>query len=107
VEFATCGFAVEPPIDLYLLAVDPAVPGSRFAAQRRQVRDAPLAQTLPREQADLDLRLIQPTAMGRRVVRSETVPDLAAELLAAQICQTWWSRPGSVPLIAIKKITLS
>jgi hypothetical protein len=46
-----------------------------------------LAHSLTGEQADLDLRLVQPTAVFRGVVHGETLPQQAADLLAEPVHQ--------------------
>lgn len=67
--------------------IDAAIPGRRFSSPHREVGEAPPPQALARRQADLDLRLIQPAAVFRRVVGREKAPDLVAEFLAARIGQ--------------------
>jgi hypothetical protein len=42
---------------------------------------------LPRELANLDLGLNESTSVSGRVVNGESVPDLAAELLAIEVGQ--------------------
>ena len=44
-----------------------------------------MSQTLPREDAYFDFRLIEPTAVDRRVVNGEPVPDLAAKFYTVQV----------------------
>lgn len=59
----------------------------RFPLQCRQIRDSPSPETLPREQSDFDLSLIEPASVSRRVVYREAVPDLIADLLTEQFGQ--------------------
>jgi hypothetical protein len=42
------------------------------------------AKALARQDADFDLRLIEPTSMSGHVVNRESVPDFATELFAEQ-----------------------
>ena len=46
-----------------------------------------MPETLPGEDPDFDLRLIQPTAVRRRVMDPEAIPDFAAHFHAIQISQ--------------------
>src|SRR5215831_156072 len=70
--------AVEAPVDPGAGAIDAERPGAGFAAQGLEVRDSAAAQALTREQADFDLRLVEPTAVDGRVVHGEALPELAA-----------------------------
>ena len=45
-----------------------------------QVRDSAPAEALPREQADFDFRLVEPTSVLRGEVNREAIPNLAAHL---------------------------
>jgi hypothetical protein len=74
-------------VDLGAGAIHPTIPGSAFPAQSLEVRDSPGAEALPREHADFDFGLIEPTSVNGRVVNGESVPDLAADLLAKEIGQ--------------------
>jgi hypothetical protein len=51
-------------------------------------------QTLPREHPDLDLRLIQPTAVGRHVMDSEPIPDFRRHFRAPARFPSGRSRRG-------------
>src|ERR1035437_2844006 len=77
----------EPPVDLGPFLVGLPLPCLGFPLQRRQIRNPPRAQTLPREHAEFDLRLIEPTPVFRRVVHAEPIPDIPALLLAAAVGQ--------------------
>ncbi len=79
-ELATGCFAVEFPVDFGPVAIHSAIPRSGFPAQSLQIRDSSASQALPREDADFDFRLIEPGAVGRRVMNGEAVPDFAADL---------------------------
>ena len=46
-----------------------------------------MAQTLPREDPDFDLRLIQPASVGRRVMNREAAPDFGGHFDAEDIRQ--------------------
>ena len=46
-----------------------------------------MPQTLPREDPDFDLRLIQPTAVSGRVVDGEAIPDFGGHFRAKGIRQ--------------------
>jgi len=70
----------EGPVDLEALVVDGLVPGAAFGAKFAQAGDAAGAQTLAAEEANLDLRLIQPTGMLRGVVDGKATPQLVAFL---------------------------
>jgi hypothetical protein len=52
---------------------------------RLRIRRFP--QTLPRKHPDFNLRLIQPTAAGRRVMDSEPIPDFRRHFRTKDICQ--------------------
>ena len=73
---------MELPVDFDSVAVHPPVPGFGFSLQRLEVGDSSLAQTLAGKQADLDFRLIQPTAVRGSVVDRKARPDLAPELFS-------------------------
>ncbi|HEY5176742.1 MAG TPA: hypothetical protein VII95_21130, partial [Terriglobales bacterium] len=60
-EFLSCLPAIEFPVDPDMMAIHAAVPCARLFAKGANSPDPALAQALPGEQADLDLRLIQPT----------------------------------------------
>ena len=77
----------EPPVDPGPLLVGPPVPGLGLPLQRFQIRNPSRAQTLPRVQAEFDLRLIEPTSVFRCVVDAEQVPDIPALLLAEMVGQ--------------------
>src|ERR1035437_1562888 len=68
VELPACLSTREPPVDGDLITVHSPVPGPGFPPQVAERGDSSLAQTLPGEQADLNLGLIQPTAVFRRVM---------------------------------------
>jgi hypothetical protein len=73
--------AGEPPVDFDTVPVDLAAPGPRFQFQDGQAWDSAPSQTLPGEQADLDLCMVQPASVRRSVVNREAVPEIAALLL--------------------------
>ena len=75
-EFAAGRFPIELPGDLKAITIHPPIPGLGFPAQSLQSGDSSVTQTLPREDPNLNLRLIEPTAVGRRVMDREAVPDL-------------------------------
>ena len=77
----------EPPVDLGPLVVGLPVPGLGFPLQRTQIRNSSRAQTLPRVEAEFDLRLIEPTSVFWRVVHAEPVPDIPTLLLAEVVGQ--------------------
>ena len=68
------------PVDLDLIAVHTAVPGVTLTAKRLEVWDSPIAEALPREQTNFDLRLVEPTAVFWGVVYGKTIPDLGDHL---------------------------
>src|ERR1700756_863756 len=76
---------VEAPVDPGAGAIDAAIPGAGFAAQGLEVGDSAAAEALAREQADFDLRLVEPTAVDRRVVHGEAFPEFAASLAAITV----------------------
>ena len=78
-------FAVKPPVDLRAGAIHPAIPCQNLPPQDFQVGNSSGSETLPREDADFDFRLIEPAAVSGCVVNGEAVPDLAADLLAEQV----------------------
>ena len=79
--------AIELPVDFDSCAIHSAVPGTRFPAQRLQVRDSSGAEALTRQDADFDFGLVQPASVSWRVVNGETVPDFAADVVPEQVCQ--------------------
>jgi hypothetical protein len=86
-ELAAGRFAVKSPVDSDLLAIHPAIPGARFPLQRLQIGYTSFAETLAGQQADLDLRLIQPASMSGRVVDGEAIPDPVSRRLAVVVGQ--------------------
>jgi hypothetical protein len=62
-EFLSCLPAIEFPVDPGTMAIHAAVPCARLFAKGAKIPDPAFAQALPGEQADLDLRLIQPIPM--------------------------------------------
>ena len=73
--------AVELPVDLDLIAVHTAVPGATLSmAKRLEVWDSPIAEALPREQTNFDLRLVESPAVFWGVVNGKTIPDLCAHV---------------------------
>jgi len=52
---------VELPGDLDAITINPAIPGRSFPAQSLEIWNPAVAQTLPREDPDFSLGLIQPT----------------------------------------------
>jgi hypothetical protein len=86
-KLATGGFAVELPVDFDAIPVHPPIPGSRFATQGVKIGDSAATQTLPAEEPDFNLRLIEPTSMLRGVVDREAVPDLGGHLSAENVAE--------------------
>jgi len=58
-ELAAGGLAVELPVDVDAITIHPPIPGSHFSAQDLEVLDPSGAQTLSREDPDLDFRLVE------------------------------------------------
>ena len=56
------------------------VPGSGFALQDGKGRDSSFTEALPSEKADLNLGLIQPTAVFGRVMDRQPVPEFGTFL---------------------------
>ena len=81
-EFTTRGSAVEFPVDRDAVTVHPPVPSFGLSAQPLQIGDSPTTQALPREDADFDLRLIEPTAVSGRVMDGEAIPDFCSHFRA-------------------------
>src|SRR4051794_22818709 len=67
--------AGEGPVDLESLSIDRAIPGGGIGAQSRQGWETPRAEALTGEDANFDLRLIEPAGMFGRVVDGEATPD--------------------------------
>ena len=61
------------------------MPGPNLLAQGLQIGNSSGAEALPGEDADFDLRLIEPTSVSGCVVNRESAPDFAADLLAEQV----------------------
>ena len=83
------GSAVEFPVDLDLVTVHAAVPYPGFAAKRSQIPDSSSAEALPREEADFDFRLVEPTPVLGGEVNREAVPT---------------SRPISIPKASVSDL---
>ncbi len=81
-ELLACLCACGPPVDGDAVAVHLAVPGIGFPSKVAEGRDSALAQTLAAEQADLDLRLVEPASVFGRVMHREPVPQPAADLFS-------------------------
>jgi hypothetical protein len=62
-----------------------AIPRPDFSAQGFQIGDPPASGALPRQDADLDLNVVEPTPVSRRIVNRKSAPDLAAEIFSEQI----------------------
>ena len=77
----------EAPVDLDLVAIDLAVPSACLPLEQGQTCDSPLSQTLPAEQTNFDLGLVQPTAVFGCVVNRETVPKIPALFLSKVVCE--------------------
>ncbi len=77
----------EAPVDLRPLLVGLAVPSLGFPLQFSQIWNPARAQTLPREQAEFDLRLIEPASVLRGVVYGQPIPNLSALLIAEAVGQ--------------------
>jgi hypothetical protein len=84
-ELAAGRFAIELPVDLDAISIHSRIPGSRFPAQGPEIGDPPVAETLPSEQADFDFRLVEPTAVLRRVMDGETISDFAGHFRPIEI----------------------
>lgn len=63
-----------------MVAVHAAAPGAAPPSKRLEVRDSPTSEVLPREEANLDFRLVEPTSVSGGEVNREAVPDLIAHL---------------------------
>lgn len=86
-ELSAGRLAIKLPGDLDSLPVHTAAPGFGLCPQSLQIRDAAVAQTLPREDPDLDFRLIETTAVGRRVVDREPLPDFRRHFRTENVLQ--------------------
>jgi len=73
------------PVDRRSLAVGLVIPCSGLPLQEPQIQEPPGAQTLPRVQAQFDLRLIEPASMFGCIVNGEPLPESTALLLAEAI----------------------
>jgi hypothetical protein len=63
-----------------LIAIHAAVPGPSLLSQSTPIPNPASAQALPGEQADRDLRLVQPATVLGGVVHSEPIPQPIAGL---------------------------
>ena len=86
-KLAAGSSAVEAPVDLGLSAIHPPGPGAGFAPQGGEVRESSAAEALACEEPDFDFRLVEPTAVGRGVVRGEALPELVASLFPIAVGQ--------------------
>jgi hypothetical protein len=80
--FSASGLAVELSHDLDSTPVHSSVPEFRFLSYSFEVRITSIPKTLPREDPDFDLRLIQPAAVTGRVVDAEVTPDFGCHFRA-------------------------
>ena len=62
------------PVDSNSRAVHLPIPGVRFSLKQGQIRDPAFSQALAGEETDLNLRLVEPTAVLRRVVDPQAAP---------------------------------
>lgn len=60
---------------------------SGLPTQSLEVRDSSGTETLAREHADFDFRLIEPTSVSRRGANGEPAQDFAADRRAVKISQ--------------------
>src|SRR2546425_3270654 len=79
--------AIERPVDLDAFSIYASVPGASFCSQNPNAADPALAQALFGKQANLELGLVQPTPMYRRVVNGEPIPQRPTLLLAETLHQ--------------------
>src|SRR5215831_3765985 len=86
-EFATGGFTIELPGDLDPIMIHASIPSLGFPPQRLEVGDASLPQTLPREDPDFDLRLIEPATVSGGVMDREAAPDFDGHFGPEHRCQ--------------------
>jgi len=73
-------FASKAPLDRDSVAIHAAAPGPSLFPQRSSIPNPALAQALPGEQTDDDLRLVQPAVMLGGVVHGESIPQPVAGL---------------------------
>src|SRR3970040_275712 len=66
---------IKLPVDRDAFPIHSPVPGASFCSQKPNISDPALPQALPAKQADLQLRLVQPTSMHRCVVNGELIPQ--------------------------------
>ena len=66
-ELAASLLATESPVDADPIAIHPAAPGANFAAQDLEIREPANTQTLLRQRANLDFRLVKPAPMLRGI----------------------------------------
>jgi len=62
-----------------------AVPGPDLSSESLQIGNSPVPEALPRQDADFDFSLVQPTAVSGRVVYGKPIPDFSADLFSEQI----------------------
>ena len=86
-ELAPGVTSAESPIDLDAGAIDVPMPGPRLPLERREGGNSALPEALPGVEADLDPRLVQPTAVLRSVVDREAVPKAIAFHLPVEVCK--------------------
>src|SRR6267154_811179 len=81
-KFQASFLASKLPLDHDSIAVHTAVPGKCFFAQEGSISDPTSAQALSGIEADLNFRLIEPTAVFASVVHGEPIPQPSAFSLA-------------------------
>src|ERR1041385_8625857 len=74
--------ASKAPLNGNPMTVHTTTPSLSFSPQRGAICDPSPPQTLPGEQADGDLSLVQPAAMFGGVVNRESIPQPSSRFLA-------------------------
>jgi hypothetical protein len=79
--------AIEVPVDEKPVPVDAAVPGVGFPLESEEIGNAAIAKTLAGVETDLDLGLIQPTAVLGRRMHGQSVPERRSEFITPPVRQ--------------------
>ena len=79
--------AIEVPLDEKPIPVDAAVPGGGFPFELGEIGNAAIPKALAGVKTNLDLGLIQPTAVLRRMMHGQTAPERRPEFMTPPIRQ--------------------
>ena len=86
-QFPAGQFSGELPLNRDAVTICLVIPCLGLSAQRSDIPDPAISETLAAEEADLNLSLVQPTSMLGRVMHGEALPQPSASFFAESIHQ--------------------